>query len=170
MCRRLLFCALLLCAPLAVAAQIEIDPRAAKADAAKTEQIVAAAISSSPRAETYVVKAAYERYYMAALMQRSDAFAWQAFASKVIFWMVLILVTSGLTFSGVQFWIALRSGTLSGVEKIELSLQKLKVRSQSLGVVTLTLSLAFFYLYLATVYPVVEVGKPEVAAELVKSD
>jgi hypothetical protein len=99
---------------------------------------------------------AYDAYTIAALRQRTAAFAWQAFASTIIFWLVVVLVLSGIAFSGIQFWVGLRRGTPADSTEVDVSLDGLKVRSQFLGVVTLALSLAFFYLYLKTVYPIVE--------------
>lgn len=102
------------------------------------------------------IQEAYDAYRIAALQQRTAAFAWQAFASTIIFWLVVVLVLSGIAFSGIQFWFGLRRGTPEDSGEVDVSLDGLKVRSQFLGVVTLALSLAFFYLYLKTVYPIVE--------------
>ena len=104
------------------------------------------------------VQEAADANAIAAYRQRTEAFAWQAFASKIIFWVVVVLVVSGIAFSGIQFWFGLRRGTTAESEELDLSVEGVKVRSQFLGVVTLALSLAFFYLYLKTVYPIVEVG------------
>ena len=123
----------------------------------------AAALSETPAATDISPKLqeAYETYTITALRQRTAAFAWQAFASKIIFWLVVILVLSGIAFSGIQFWFGLRRGTAADTGEVNVSLEGVKVRSQFLGVVTLALSLAFFYLYLRTVYPIVEGGRTE---------
>ena len=110
------------------------------------------------------IQEAYDAYAIAALHQRTAAFAWQAFASTIIFWLVVVLVLSGIAFSGIQFWFGLRRGTPDDSSEVDVSLDGLKVRSQFLGVVTLALSLAFFYLYLKTVYPIVEAADTTAAA------
>jgi hypothetical protein len=57
----------------------------------------------APASVTAKVQDAYDAYTIAALQQRTAAFAWQAFASKIIFWLVVVLVLSGIAFSGIQF-------------------------------------------------------------------
>jgi hypothetical protein len=104
------------------------------------------------------VQDALNDYYIISLKHRAAVFAWQAFASKLIFWMVAVLVFSGLLFSALQFYHGLRAKSADATQEIELSLQSVKVKSQFLGVVTLALSLAFFYLYVANIYPIVPVG------------
>lgn len=56
----------------------------------------------------------YGDYYRKNLKHRSDTFAWQLESSKYIFWLVLLVVLAGLLFSGIQFFLAMKS---SGVEK-----------------------------------------------------
>lgn len=138
-----------------------IDWEKAKAEALaddkapRTPASIPEATTSSPQ-----VTAAYERYYITSLSQRSAAFAWQAFASKAIFWMVVFLVLAGIAFSAAQFWVGIRRGSPETTQEIEISLQAVKIRSQFLGVITLALSLGFFYLYLSTVYPITTVRAP----------
>jgi hypothetical protein len=143
-----------------------IDWEKAKAEAlADEEGSRADAASPNAAAASPQVTAAYERYYISALAQRSSAFAWQAFASKVIFWMVIFLVVSGIAFSAAQFWVGIRRGSPETAQEIELSLNAVKIRSQFLGVITLALSLGFFYLYLSTVYPITSVRAPDATAD-----
>lgn len=103
-------------------------------------------------------QATQERYYAAALEHRREVFAWQALASKVIFWMVIFLVFSGSALSAAQFYFAMRRETADTTQELEISPVAIKIRSQFLGVVTLALSLAFFYLYLVNVFPVVRIN------------
>lgn len=147
--RRIAF--ILLLAPVLFAQQ-SIDFNKARATALATPATTLTSVR---------VQQAYDDYAITELRQRADAFAWQAFASRIIFWLVVTLVLSGIAFSGIQFWFGLRRGTPSDTGEVDLSLEGVKVRSQFLGVVTLALSLAFFYLYLKTVYPIIEVnGEP----------
>ncbi|MEA2343403.1 MAG: hypothetical protein QOF63_1572 [Thermoanaerobaculia bacterium] len=112
------------------------------------------------------VQVAYDNYYVASLNHRRQVFAWQAFASRVIFWMVLGLVISGVAFSAIQFFFAIRRGTTEFSQELEVSAQAVKIRSQFLGVVTLALSLAFFYLYLTNVYPIVRIDTTNIATRV----
>jgi len=102
------------------------------------------------------VQAEMDAYTISSLHHRAQTFAWQLTSSKVIFWMVVGLVLAGVTFSAIQFGVALRRKSDISEGEIALNLEGVKIRSQFLGVITLALSLAFFYLYLKTVYPISE--------------
>jgi hypothetical protein len=129
-------------------------------DDASAAELSLPAVATAPATITTpsVRDAAYDKYYAATLEHRVRVFDWQSKASRYIFWMVIILVMAGLTFSAVQFYIGLRRGVTNASHEVELSMQAVKVKSQFLGVVTLALSLAFFYLYVANVYPIVQVN------------
>jgi hypothetical protein len=104
-------------------------------------------------------------------------FNWQLFSSRILFFAVIALVLAGISFSGIQFRVALKAmevaaqvqaragrhtetteptdpGEMNVATKIEASLHGLKITSPVLGVVILAMSLLFFYLYLAYVYPI----------------
>lgn len=105
---------------------------------------------------------AYYAYRKAGYEHRLGVFAWQGLSTKIIFFVVLLLVLAGIYFAAIQFHAGLRrrDGSESGPpEETELSLSvsEVKVRSPVLGVIILTISLAFFYLYLVHVYPIRDV-------------
>lgn len=102
---------------------------------------------------------AYYTYRRAGYEQRLGVFAWQLLSTKVIFFIVLLLVLAGIVFAAIQFHSGLRrpgEGEAASPQETELSLslREVKVRSPVLGVIILTISLAFFYLYLVHVYPI----------------
>lgn len=108
--------------------------------------------------------AAYYQYRVSGFSHRKRVFAWQLFSTKLIFWAVLLLVFSGITFSGIQFYKSMRQdfagsedGSEDSVTEFEASPTGIKVTSPVLGVIILTISLAFFYLYLVYVYPIREI-------------
>ena len=109
-----------------------------------------------PAASAELQKAVTE-YELWNLQHRAATFRWQFLASKIIFWMVLMLVVAGVAFSAIQFGVALGRKTEFSDAEVALSAEGVKIRSQFLGVITLALSLGFFYLYLKTVYPIVEI-------------
>ena len=120
--------------------------------------------------------AAYYRYRTSGFEHRRAVFDWQLLSSKVIFAVVILLVTMGVYFSWLQFMASGQGGAPgepaaeaareAGDERKGGRLRDLtssfkgpggfEVSSPVLGVVILVISLAFFYLYLVHVYPVTE--------------
>lgn len=106
------------------------------------------------------VRAAHREYYRqraAEYRHRGDTLRWQLLSTKITFVVVVLLVLTGVVFSGIQFRIALqglRKGREPETTEVRLSGQGIEVRSSILGVVLLVISLGFFYLYLVYVYPI----------------
>ena len=117
---------------------------------------------------------AYYEYRVDGFRHRRGVFAWQLASSKVIFVVVVLLVLSGVYFSGVQFHTTLRAMKLAAEARaggdaaagpgpdalggeIEAGLDRFKVRSPVLGVIILALSFLFFYLYIVHVHPIQEI-------------
>lgn len=115
---------------------------------------------------------AYYRYHESGFKHRRAVFDWQLLSSKIIFVIVIALVTVGVYFSWLQFMATGQTDVHgSGLRKadgtaaasaspatttIEASMKGIKVSSPVLGVIILMISLAFFYLYLVYVYPISE--------------
>lgn len=144
-----------------------------------------AGIDDSIKAEYQQALRAYYDYHRSGLEHRKSVFAWQLLSSKIIFVVVIVLVLSGVYFSGVQFHSSLRATRAAPVKQaadksnisdgttakdssearavdyptthLEASLQGIKVTSPILGVIILALSFLFFYLYLKYVYPINEI-------------
>jgi hypothetical protein len=102
----------------------------------------------------------YYEYRSDGLKHRRSVFRWQLFSAKMIFVIVLVLVSIGIIFAAIQFRRGM-SGNNKQVKdkqnletKMELGPQGIKINSPVLGVIILALSLAFFYLYLVYVYPI----------------
>jgi len=96
---------------------------------------------------------------------RKKAFAWQDTSSKLIFWLVVIIVLAGLWMSYIQLKEGLKNKTVNQAEgegeethQIEISKESMKISSTFVGVVILAMSLVFFYLYLFVVYPITVEG------------
>ena len=113
----------------------------------------------------------YYEYRANGYAYRSRVFEWQLLSSRVIFLIVLALVSAGIYFAAVQFRAAMQpaarpaasveqSPPLSGVTlatQLEVSSKGVIVNSSVMGIIILALSLAFFYLYLVYVYPITDV-------------
>lgn len=117
----------------------------------------------------------YAIYYFGEYLRRKaelelDAFEWQANASEVLLWVVVLMCLSGVVFSGFQLWRASQpnvvdaanAGTENSAPKTDVTLQtgleisasQLKVTSSVVGLIVLVLSLAYLYLFLKDVYTI----------------
>ena len=111
----------------------------------------------------------YYDYRTSGFKHRRRVFDWQLLSSKIIFIIVVLLVSAGIYFSGVQFHASMRAASAPKIESggqpsvagidtdIEASFSSIKVKSSVLGVIILVISFLFFYMYLRQVYPIVEI-------------
>lgn len=93
-----------------------------------------------------------------ALQNRKGLIQRQQNISIMIFVLVVIVVSTGLIFSALQFRIAMKGMKRKGLSpdtSFKASFTGVEVSSSILGVIILTLSLVFFYLYLTNVFPIV---------------
>lgn len=81
-----------------------------------------------------------------------ELFAWQKHASEILMWVVILLVISGISFSGVQLFNASRLGAVQGETSFEIAASRLKITSSVVGLIVLAISVIFFYLFLIEVY------------------
>jgi hypothetical protein len=119
------------------------------------------------KSKSYAALQAYTQYYydtharrMADL--RHNTFVWQARASEILIWVVVVVCLSGVVFSGYQLWRATSPRAFAGstvkadgdplATNIELSLQNVRVTSSVIGLVVLVISVAYLYLFLKEVY------------------
>ena len=77
----------------------------------------------------------------------------QAKYGVIIFWLVIGLVFSGIVFSAIQFWHALKFGDINQMNnELILSMSNLQVQTSLMGGFVLVISLVFFFLFLKFVY------------------
>jgi hypothetical protein len=81
--------------------QLSIGFAAAQQNVVKPDQQVQKPEGGLP--ETPKMLQAREEYAVFTLKNRQDAFAWQSVSTKVIFWVVIIVVLAGLYLSWMQF-------------------------------------------------------------------
>ncbi len=117
------------------------------------------AASSDPKTRQLYEKALqdYYIYRSEGLQHRRAVFKWQLFSARLIFFIVLGLVASGIVFAAIQFRQGMQGENAADANlstQVEISDKGIKISSPVIGVIILTLSLAFFYLYLLYVYPI----------------
>lgn len=113
-------------------------------------------------------------YNIFAFKHRINAYKWQLFSSKIIFFMVILIVLAGLYLSYLQFDIGRSivkkriSGKASqpldpGLSELiktqtsfEVSKTGLKIDSAVIGLLILIVSIVFFFLYLKYVFHISE--------------
>lgn len=81
-------------------------------------------------------------------------FGFQYISSIIIFFIVLVIVFSGLYFSFIQFKNSLSIKKEIPSSSMKISMSGIEISSSIVGLFTLLISLIFFYLYLEKVYPV----------------
>jgi hypothetical protein len=96
-------------------------------------------------------------YLMKSLDHRAGVFAWQHVASIVIFFVVMVIVITGLVLSIMHFYKDLKKRNPASTE-LEVNMQGIKITSSIVGLLILALSTAFFYLYLIYVFPIKEIN------------
>ena len=109
----------------------------------------------------YAAVNAEYRYVVSQWNHRAATFEWQLFSSKLLFWLVTLIVIAGVVLTYFQFRHAFSRRPRNEVppnSELEFSLEKVRVSSSVVGVVILTLSLGFYFLYLVHVYPIKALG------------
>jgi len=108
--------------------------------------------------DRYLVEMQYTKKYYEYLAKKADLnlaqFEWQRTASERLLWLVVVVVFSGVAFSGYQLWRASKTNDLPGDSSIEIAVQKVKITSSVVGVIVLAISIIFFYFFLIEVYRV----------------
>ena len=128
------------------------------------------------------------------------SFIWQAHASEILIWVVVIICLSGVLFSGYQLWRATAPGTGGSLPAatlaagdlgddaapepgtaavppahplaadVSLSLTNSRITSSVIGLVVLVISVAYLYLFLKEVYAVKVIHTIDVPAALSKQE
>jgi len=95
-------------------------------------------------------------YSTKSLDHRQAVFAWQLFANKLIFIVVITIVLMGLFLSYLHFKKSLTPGATDANTELEMSASGIKMNSSVIGLIILVLAIAFLYLYLIHVFPISE--------------
>jgi hypothetical protein len=114
----------------------------------------AASIDPDLRA-AYLEAKKKEYEYVSKVMELNiEAFNAQRWSAYAILFLVVVVVISGISFSGFQLW---KSVSVAGVQtsnELELSASKVRITSSVVGIVVLMISLAFLYIYTMQIYQI----------------
>jgi hypothetical protein len=116
-----------------------------------------------------------------------STFTWQARASEILIWVVVVVSLAGVAFSGYQLWratapapvpsraprggkagatdAARAAAAAAGTTDIELSWQNVRITSSVIGLVVLVISVAYLYLFLKEVYAIKVAGELDAGAQ-----
>ena len=110
------------------------------------------------QSERHKYELEYTKKYYSYLAEKADVnleqFRWQRSASEWLLWLVVVVVLSGVVFSGVQLWRASSIKDLGGESTIEIEASKVRITTSVVGVIVLAISIVFFYFFLIEVYRV----------------
>jgi hypothetical protein len=123
---------------------------------AANTQATTQAASIDPELRSAYVEAKKKEYqYIAKVMELNiEAFNAQRWSSYAILFLVVVVVISGISFSGFQLWKSISVAGVQTSSELELSAAKVRITSSVVGIVVLTISLAFLYIYALQVYQI----------------
>jgi hypothetical protein len=93
-------------------------------------------------------------HQIATMKQIEAVYAWQGLASNVSLFLVVLIVSAGVAFSGFQLWHAAKLGAPQADSHLEITFQKVRLTSSVVGIVVLALSFFFFYLFVKEIYAI----------------
>lgn len=96
-------------------------------------------------------------YYGELMDSNVKTFFAQQIASYVVLFLVFVVVSAGIIFSGFQLWKGVATGVQSDTN-LEISAASVRVTSSVVGVVVLTISLVFLFIYAHEIYHIKELG------------
>ena len=85
--------------------------------------------------------------------QNIEAYRWQLRTATVVLWLIIVITMCGIAFSGIQLWYGLQLKRKGNTDiDLEISMEKLRLKSSVVGVTVLVLSGAFFLVFVEKVY------------------
>jgi hypothetical protein len=112
--------------------------------------------SIDPELRSAYVEAKKKEYeYITKIMELNiEAFNAQRWSAYAILFLVVVVVISGISFSGFQLWKSISVAGVQTTNELELSASKVRITSSVVGIVVLTISLAFLYIYTVQIYQI----------------
>ncbi|WP_426168573.1 hypothetical protein [Pseudoduganella sp. R-34] len=85
--------------------------------------------------------------------QNIEAYRWQLRSATIVLWLIIAITMCGVAFSGIQLWHGLHFKRKGNTDvDLEISMEKLRLKSSVVGVTVLVLSGAFFLLFVEKIY------------------
>jgi hypothetical protein len=112
--------------------------------------------SMDPDLRSAYMEAKKKEYeYVTKIMELNvEAFNAQRWSAYAILFLVVVVVISGISFSGFQLWKSISVAGVQTSNELELSASKVRVTSSVVGIIVLMISLAFLYIYTIQVYQI----------------
>lgn len=132
----------------------ELDVTVTEDQVNELEDEITKTINAVNRSEEFNKR--LNEYSINSLDHRRQVFAWQLFANKLIFVIVMMIVLMGLLLSYLHFKKSLTPGATDANTELEMSTSGIKMNSSVIGLIILVLAIAFLYLYLIHVFPINE--------------
>jgi hypothetical protein len=114
------------------------------------------AASIDPDLRSAYLEAKKKEYeYVTKVMELNiEAFNAQRWSAYVILFLVVVVVISGISFSGFQLWKSISVAGVQTTNELELSASKVRITSSVVGIIVLMISLAFLYIYTMQIYQI----------------
>jgi hypothetical protein len=114
------------------------------------------AASIDPDLRSAYLEAKKKEYeYVTKVMELNiEAFNAQRWSAYAILFLVVVVVISGISFSGFQLWKSISVAGVQTTNELELSASKVRITSSVVGIIVLMISLAFLYIYTMQIYQI----------------
>jgi hypothetical protein len=124
--------------------------------ALQTANINTQADSIDPDLRSAYLEAKKKEYeYVTKVMELNiEAFNAQRWSAYAILFLVVVVVISGISFSGFQLWKSISVAGVQTTNELELSASKVRITSSVVGIIVLMISLAFLYIYTMQIYQI----------------
>ena len=90
-----------------------------------------------------------------------EVFKWEMFSTKIMFWLSISLVLTGIVLSILQFAKSIETSKLPDNSETTLIISEkgVKIKTAFIGLIILIISFAYLYLYMEAAYPIKYLNK-----------
>jgi len=114
-------------------------------------------LDSQRRIEEQKLATAQMKYEVFRYEHNQMVFEWELFVSKMLFWIILLFIATGICLSVLQFINSnkiRRRTDAKDISTLSISEKGVEIKTAFIGLLLLIVSLGFLYLYMYTAYPI----------------